>query len=61
MCFFGRSIRLVFAPEAEGSSLCFRAESLDMQVHLDCSADDRLLGATSRPPRIAAEGEVILF
>jgi CheY-specific phosphatase CheX len=61
VCFFGRSIRLVFLPDAEGVSLAFRSEGHDMRVHLDCSFDPGAPRAAADRPRIAAEGEVMLF
>lgn len=61
VCFFGRSIRLVFLPDAEGISLGFEAASYDMRVHLDCTFEPAAIRATTDPPRIAAEGDFILF
>ncbi len=61
VCFFGRSIRLVFLPDAEGVSLAFTSGGHDMRVHLDCSFDPGAPRPVAERPRIAAEGEVMLF
>jgi CheY-specific phosphatase CheX len=66
VCFSGRSIRLVFQPDAEGLSLLLRADGHAVRVHLDYSLEPVPMlsgGAVARPPRvrIAAEGDVLLF
>jgi len=63
VCFSGRSIRLVFVPEAEGISLSFAAISSEMHVHLDCALKPgALASARARSHvRVASEGEVMLF
>jgi len=61
VCFRGRSIRLVFLPDAEGVSLAFRAAAAEVQIHLDCSISSSLVDGPVEELRIAAEGEVILF
>ncbi len=64
VCFSGRSIRLVFVPDAsddEAICLAFEAASSELRVHLDCSLQPGALARSTERLRIAAEGEVMLF
>lgn len=61
VCFTGKSIRLVFLPDAEGVSLSFRAAATTVRVHLDCTVASKLADADISDLRIAAEGDVLLF
>lgn len=61
LSFHGRSIRLVFRPDAEGYSLRFCAAGFDLRVHLDCSISPEDHAPNVEDVRMAAEGEVIFF
>ncbi len=61
VCFTGRSIRLVFPPDAEGVSLAFVAGSWPVRVHLDFSLQPGAISPPTARVRIVAEGEVLLF
>jgi hypothetical protein len=61
VCFSGRSIRLVFLPDAEGVALTFIVASHEFRVYLDWSFETGALPVKSGRIRIAAEGEVFLF
>jgi CheY-specific phosphatase CheX len=61
VCFTGKSIRLVFLPDAEGLSLSFRAGATSVQVHLDCSIATDGIGGDVEALRIVPEGDVLLF
>jgi hypothetical protein len=59
--FTGKSIRLVFLPDAEGLSLAFRAGSTSVRVHLDCALSAQLENGDVEELRIVPEGDVLLF
>ncbi len=63
VCFSGKSIRLVFVPDADGISLEFAAVSSKMRVHLDCLLQPGALSQAREPGagRVASEGDVMLF
>jgi len=63
VCFTGRSLRLVFLPGTDGLALLIRAAGEHVRVYLDCAftvvPDDARGDVNS--PRIAAEGDILLF
>jgi CheY-specific phosphatase CheX len=61
VCFTGKAIRFVFLPDAEGVSLCFRASSSSIHVHLDCSLEPQDDTRDAGDVRIVPEGEMLLF
>jgi len=65
VCFTGKAIRFVFLPDAEGTSLCFRASSSSVHVHLECSLalgeEDAADPADPNDVRIVPEGEMLFF
>lgn len=61
VCFTGRSIRLVFLPDAEGVSMGFRSGSTAVRIHLDCSIDTGCADNVIEELRIVPEGDVIIF
>ena len=61
VCFMGKSIRLVFLPDAEGLSLCFRAADAAVRIHLDCSIAPEMAEGDIEALRIVPEGDVLLF
>jgi CheY-specific phosphatase CheX len=61
VCFTGKSIRLVFLPDADGTSLLLDAQGTLVRVHLDCTLSPELAEGVIEPLRIIPEGDVILF
>lgn len=61
VCFTGKSIRLVFLPDAEGLSLTFQAGDAPVRIHLDCSISSEITGGDVEDLRIVPEGDVLLF
>ena len=62
VCFTGKSIRLVFLPDADGTSLLLDAQGTAVRVHLDCTLSPELAAEGEvEPLRIIPEGDVILF
>lgn len=61
VCFTGKSIRLVFLPDAEGLSLSFRSGTTSVRVHLDCTMATEIADGNVEDLRIVPEGDVLLF
>ncbi|MDB4945390.1 MAG: hypothetical protein JWP97_4924 [Labilithrix sp.] len=61
VCFTGKSIKLVFLPEADGVSLLVMADDTPVRIHLDCTLSAELVNGDVEPLRIVPEGDVILF
>jgi CheY-specific phosphatase CheX len=61
VCFTGKSIRLVFLPDADGLSLAVTAADSTVRIHLDCTLSSDIVGGELDPLRIVPEGEVLLF
>jgi CheY-specific phosphatase CheX len=61
VCFTGKAIRFVFLPDAEGVSLCFKASSGSIHVHLDCSLAEQSGAGDANDVRMVPEGEMLLF
>jgi CheY-specific phosphatase CheX len=61
VCFTGKSIRFVFLPNAEGTSLSFHTPSSQVRVHLDCSLASELVDGEVGDLRIVPEGDLLLF
>ncbi len=61
VCFTGKSIKLVFLPDADGLSLAFMAEGTPVRIHLDCTLSSDLVSGEALALRIVPEGDVLLF
>lgn len=61
VCFTGKSIKLVFLPDADGLSLEFTADGTPVRIHLDCTLSPFLASGEVEALRIVPEGDVLLF